>query len=134
MTFLAKPTMALGFGLFFLCAVTCAHFDQITTAPLGLASDWVHGCFLVVGGLISSRDWVKGSPYQIAAWAATASLFFGSVLGNFEEWRSQPLEGGTAGFVAMSQATYLFIVFVLFVVALAGLIASLRAWSATHNR
>jgi hypothetical protein len=74
--------MALAFGLFFLCAVTCAHFDQITTAPLGLAADWAHGGFLVAGGLISSRNWAKGSPYQIAAWAATASLFFGSVLGN----------------------------------------------------
>ena len=43
MTFLGKPTMALAFGLFFLCAVTCAHFDQIATAPLGLAADWAHG-------------------------------------------------------------------------------------------
>ena len=134
MTFLGKPTMALAFGLFFLCAVTCAHFDQITTAPLGLAADWAHGGFLVAGGLISSRDWAKGSSYQIAAWAATASLFFGSALGNFEDWRAQPLEGGTAGLVSMSQGTYLLIVFVLLVVALGGLAASIRAWSTTRDQ
>src|SRR5688572_6388735 len=127
MTFLAKPTMAIAFGLFFLCAVTCAHFDQIFTTPLGITTDWAHGAFLVAGGMISRRDWVNGRVYLIAAWAATASLFLGSVLGNFEEWRAQPLEGGTAGLVSMSQGTYLFIVVVLFIVALGGLMASLRA-------
>ena len=127
MTLLAKPAMALGFGLFFLCAVTCAHFDQITTAPLGITTDWAHGAFLVAGGLISGRNWNNGRPYQIAGWAAAASLFFGSVIGNFEEWRAQSLAGSTAGLVSMSQGTYLVIVGILFIVSLAGLIATIRA-------
>src|SRR5712691_1883023 len=39
MTFLAKPFVALGFGAFFLCAATCAHFDEVATTPLSLGPD-----------------------------------------------------------------------------------------------
>ena len=126
MTFLAKPFVALGFGLFFLCAATCAHFDQIATSPLALVPDWAAGILLVGGGVLSGRDWANRRAYQIAAWAFMASLLFGSVVGNFEEWRSHAPDGGTSGLVSMSQGPYLAIVSILFLVALGGLIASLR--------
>jgi hypothetical protein len=43
MAFMAKPAFALAFGAFFLCAVTCAHFDQLATYPLGVVPDWAAG-------------------------------------------------------------------------------------------
>src|SRR5512145_273335 len=30
--FLAKPTVALGFGAFFFCGFVCTHFDEIMTS------------------------------------------------------------------------------------------------------
>lgn len=59
MAFLAKPIVALGFGAFFFC-----------------------GAFLLIGGFASRRDWTNGYAYQVAGWAAMASLLFGSVVGN----------------------------------------------------
>jgi hypothetical protein len=126
MTFLAKPLVALGFGAFFLCAATCAHFDEIGTSPLSLGPDWAAGVFLVVGAVVSGRDWSKGRMYQIAAWAFMVSLLFGSVVGNIEEWLSNTPDAGSSGLVALSQGPYLAIVSVLFFISLAGLIASLR--------
>jgi len=125
MTFLARPSVALGFGTFFLCAATCAHFDEIAAAPLSLAPDWAAGILLVGGAVISRQDWGSGRPYQIAAWAFMVSLLFGSFLGNFEEWMSQAPDGGTAGLVSMSQGAYFASITILFVLALGGLISSL---------
>jgi hypothetical protein len=125
--FLAKPMVALGFGAFFFCGFVCTHFDEITTSPLPTAPDWVVGAFLLIGGFASRRDWTHGYAYQVAGWAAMASLLFGSVVGNFEEWRAAPLSGDTDGLVSMSQGSYLVAVGFLFAVALGGLIASLRA-------
>jgi hypothetical protein len=51
---LAKPSVALGFGAFFLCAATCAHFDELTVTPLSLGSDWITGVVLMVGGVLSA--------------------------------------------------------------------------------
>jgi hypothetical protein len=127
MTYFSNPLVALAFGLFFLCAVTCAHFDQLTTYPLGVVPDWAAGAFLVGGAVASRRDWTDGRVYQVAAWAFTASLLFASMIGNFEEWRAEATEGGASGLVSMSQGTYVAIVTALFLVALFGLIASLRA-------
>jgi hypothetical protein len=127
MTFLAKPFVALGFGAFFLCAATCAHFDQIATTPLSLGPDWAAGVLLVGGAVISGRDWRTGRAYQIAAWAFMVSLLFGSVVGNFQDWISHSSDAGSSGLVALSEGSYLAIVSVLFFVSLAGLIASLRA-------
>ena len=126
MTFLAKPFVALGFGAFFLCATTCAHFDEIRVTPLSLGPDWVAGIFLVGGAIISSRDWSSGRTYQIAAWAFMVSLLFGSVLGNFQQWESYASNAGSSGLVALSEGSYLVIVSILFVVSLGGLVASLR--------
>ena len=133
MTYLSNPVVALAFGLFFLCAVTCAHFDQVTTYPLAVIPDWAAGVFLVGGAVASRRDWTDGRVYQIAAWAFTASLLFGSMTGNFEQWLAEPTEGGTSGIVSMSQGTYLVIVTALFLVALFGLIASLHSRGARRE-
>jgi len=126
MTFLARPLVALGFGAFFLCAATCAHFDEIGTAPLSLGPDWAAGIFLVGAAVVSRRDWNSGRTYQIAAWAFMASLLFGSALGNLEEWMSNAPDG-SSGLVSLPRGPYVAIVSVLFLVSLAGLIASLRA-------
>ena len=127
MTFLARPAVALGFGAFFLCAATCAHFDQISTAPLSLAPDWAAGFLLVGGAIISGQDWGHGRSYQIAAWAFMVSLLFGSFLGNLEEWVSQSPDAGATGLISVSQGPYLAIITILFVLALGGLISSLAA-------
>jgi hypothetical protein len=127
MTFLAKPLVALGFGAFFLCAATCAHFDQIATTPLSLGPDWAAGAFLVGGAVISGRDWSNGRMYQIAAWAFMVSLLFGSVIGNIQDWVAGASDIGSSGLVALSEGPYLTIVSILFLVSLGGLITSLRA-------
>ena len=129
MAFLAKPIVALGFGAFFFCGFVCTHFDEIMTSPLPTAPDWVVGAFLLIGGFASRRDWTHGYVYQVAGWAAMASLLFGSVVGNFEAWLSDPLSGDADDLVSMTQGSYLAAVSLLFVVALGGLIASLRARS-----
>lgn len=126
MTFLAKPSVALGFGAFFLCAATCVHFDEIASAPLSLAPDWAAGILLVGGAAISGRDWGNGRAYQIAAWAFMVSLLFGSFLGNLEEWVSEAPDAGTTGLVSMSHGPYFAIITILFVLALGGLISSLN--------
>ena len=106
MTFLAKPLVALGFGAFFLCAATCAHFNEISTALLSLGPDWAAGVFLVGGAVLSERKWDSGRHHQIAAWAFMVSLLFGSVLGNIEEWMSNAPDAGASGLVSMSQGPY----------------------------
>ena len=127
MAFLARPIVALAFGAVFFCGFVCTHFDEITTSPLPTAPDWVVGALLLIGGLSSRRDWTSGYVYQVAGWAAMASLLFGSVAGNFGEWMGEPLSGDSDDLVSMSQGAYLAAVATLFVVALGGLIASLRA-------
>jgi hypothetical protein len=128
MAFLAKPIVALGFGAFFFCGFVCTHFAEITTSPLPTAPDWAVGAFLLLGGFASHRDWTSGYAYQVAGWAAMTSLLFGSVVGSFEAWRADPVSG-TDGLVSLSQGSYLAAVALLFVIALGGLIASLRARS-----
>ena len=82
MTFLAKPSAALGFGAFFLCAATCAHFDETL---LSLTSDWTAGVVFVVGGVLSGRSWLRGRQYQVVGWAFMVSLLLRSFLGNLED-------------------------------------------------
>jgi hypothetical protein len=127
MTFLAKPSMALGFGAFFLCAVTCTHFGEIGTNALTLVPDWAAGFAMVGGAAVSRRNWSDGRAYQVAAWAFMVSLLFGSFLGNFDEWLSPgPTDAGT-GLVNLPQGAYFASVGILCVVALAGLVSSLRS-------
>jgi hypothetical protein len=53
MKFLAKPSLALGFGAFFLCAATCAHFDELAAMPasFGLVS-LSQGPYTVIVGVL----------------------------------------------------------------------------------
>jgi hypothetical protein len=125
--FLAKPSVALGFGTFFLCAATCTHFDELGS-PLSLAPDWAAGLFMVGGAVVSGRDWSGGRTYQIAAWAFMVSLLFASFLGNLEAWMASESTGVT-GLVSMSQGPYLASVGILLAVAIGGLISSLRVQS-----
>jgi hypothetical protein len=130
MTFLARPPVALGFGAFFLCAATCAHFDTISPShwlswPL---DDWAAGAFLISGGVLSSRNWTSGRPYQIAGWAFIVSLLFGSFLGDFHDWVSHsPDATGTTGLVTIPEGPYVAFVGALFVLAVGGLVSSLRS-------
>jgi hypothetical protein len=126
--FLAKPSVALGFGLFFICAATCAHFDEISSAPVSLVPDWVAGILLVSAAVISSRDGATGRAYQIAAWAFMVSLLFGSFVGNVEGWATNARDAnGATGLVTMAQGPYVVIVGVLFGIALAGPVTTLRS-------
>ena len=129
MLFFAKPSVALGFGAFFLCAATCTHFDEISSSPLSLIPDWAAGFALVGGAVISGRDWTDGRVYQVAAWAFMLSLVFHSVLGNLEEWLSPDPADVATGLVSLPQGVYLVSVGILCIVALGGLFASLRLQS-----
>jgi hypothetical protein len=126
MRLFAKPAVALGFGAFFLCAATCADFDQVIDMPLSLVPDWTAGVLLIGGAVISGRNWRKGCRYQIAAWAFMVSLLFGSFLANLQDWVSHsPDATGTTGLVALSQGTYVVVVGLLLALALVGLVSSL---------
>jgi hypothetical protein len=126
---LAIPSVALGFGAFFLCAATCTHFDEIGSSPLSLVPDWAAGFAMVGGAFVSSRDWSDGRAYQVAAWAFMVSLLFHSFLGNLEGWLSPGPAEVPTGLVSLSQGPYLASVGILCLVALGGLISSLRSRS-----
>ena len=125
MSLLAKPTVALGFGAFFLCAVACTHFEELGS-PLSMAPDWAAGLFMVGGAVVSRRDWDNGRTYQVAAWAFMVSLLFASFLGNLEGWMASESEGVT-GLVSLPHGVYLASIGILLAVALGGLISSLRS-------
>jgi hypothetical protein len=128
--FLAKPSVALGFGAFFLCAATCIHFDSIVPAnwfswPL---DDWAAALFLIFGGSVAMRNWPKGRAYQVAGWAFLVSLLFGSFLEGLHDWTSgAPDAGGTTGFIVIPQGPFVILVGIVFAIALGGLASSLRA-------
>ena len=125
MVMLAKPSVAIGFGLFFLCAVACTHSDEIISSPLSVVPDWAAGLVLVAAAIVNRRSSVAGRTYQVAAWAFMVSLLFGSFVGNFEEWRSATSEGGR-GLVSLDQGAYLASIGVMCLLAIGGLIASVR--------
>jgi hypothetical protein len=127
MMMLAKPSVALGFGVFFLCAIACTHSSEMFSGPLWLLPDWVAGLAVVVGAVVSKRDWNVGRPYQVAAWAFMLSLLLESFLRNLEEWMdSSPADVGT-DIVSLPHGAYLASIAVLGLVALGALIATLRA-------
>jgi hypothetical protein len=134
MTFLAKPSMAIGFGAFFLCAVTCTHLDEFAT-PLSLVPDLGAGLTLLVGGTLSHRDWGWGRQFQIAAWAFMASLLFASFFGNLSDWlTAAPDATGTSGLVSFSEGTYVALIGVLLTLALAGLVGTLISKDVSSRR
>ena len=127
MMMLAKPSVALGFGVFFLCAVACTHSTEMFSRPLWLLPDWVAGLAVVGGAVVSRRDWNVGRPYQVAGWAFMVSLLLESFLGNLEEWMdSSPADVGT-DIVSLPHGVYLASIGVLGLVALGALIGTLRA-------
>ena len=104
---LAKPSVALGFGVFFLCAVACTHSSETFSSPLSVLPDWMAGLAVVGGAVVSRRDWNVGRPYQAAGWAFMVSLLLESFLGNLEEWMdSSPADVGT-DIVSLRQGVYL---------------------------
>ena len=121
----AHPFVALYFGAFFLCAVTCTHLDDIVTMPLSVVSDFAAGIILIAGSIAGRRNWAQGRPYQIAAWAYITSLLFGSVLGNVQDWVAHTADARETGLIAISQGSYLAIETMLFLFSCLGLASSL---------
>ncbi len=123
---LAKPSVALEFGVFFLCAVACTHSDEILHSPLSVVPDWAAGFVLIGAAILNRRSRVHGRTYQVAAWAFMVSLLFASFVGNFEEWLSASDQHRT-GLFSMAQGSYLAAVGMMCLLATGGLIGSLKA-------
>jgi hypothetical protein len=81
----------------------------------------------VGSAIVSGRDWTVGRVYQVAAWAFMVSLLFGSFLGNLEEFLSPGPADVTTALVTLSPGTYLASVGILCIVAIGGLIATLKS-------
>jgi len=86
MTFLAKPSVAVGFGAFIVCAETCDHWHAIAglswlNMPL---HDWTAGLLLMAVPV------VRGRAYQAAAWAFMLSLLVGAFFGHLELFLGPP--------------------------------------------
>jgi hypothetical protein len=130
MTFLTKPSVALTFGAFMLCAETCNHFDQLLVARSNLLAlpwyDWASGVFLVYAAIQSGRDWATGRPIQIAAWAFVLSLLSNAFIRELKEWRGGSLDGN-GGLVPLHEGAYVLIIGLLATVALGGLVSTIRA-------
>jgi hypothetical protein len=125
MTSFASPILAIGFGAFLLCAETCLHFESLVSLPGSWLSlpihDWVAASFLIYGGVKSRRDWGTGRPYQIAAWAFSASLLCGAFFGHLEEW---PASSAAEGWI--SERAFVIIIGFLFAISLCGLLSTIR--------
>src|SRR5437588_9057906 len=117
----AKPVVALGFAAFFFCGLLCTHLDDVTAAPLGLAGDLLAGVVLLVGGILSGRDWGRGRQYQLVGWSFMASLLFHSVLGNLSEILTHATGAGSSGSVTFSPLAYTAIEAALLMFSLLGL-------------
>jgi len=118
---LARPSVALGFAAFFFCAVLCTHLDDVTAEPLGLAGDLLAGVVLLVGGMLSGRDWSRGRQYQIVGWSFMTSLLFHSVMGNVSDILTHATAIGSSGLVDLSPIAYTSIEAVLLALSSMGL-------------
>jgi hypothetical protein len=122
----AKPPVAIGFAAFFFCGLLCTHLDEVTAAPLGLAGDFLAGVALLVGGILSGRDWAQGRQYQVVGWSFMASLLFHSVLGNLSDVLTHATDAGTTGIVTLSPVAYTAIEAAFLVLSFAGLWTTLK--------
>jgi hypothetical protein len=129
----AKPPVALAFAAFFFCGLLCTHFDELTAAPLGLAGDVLAGVVLLVGGILSGRDWERGQKYQLVGWSFMTSLLFHSVLGNLSEILTHTADSGSSGLVALTPLTYVAIEGVLLILSFAGMWTTLTTKSGVVN-
>lgn len=126
-TYFAKPMVAIAFGAFFLCAETCLHADsvlQFATRPLELpVYDWSAGAFLLIAGVLNQRDWsMVRRQYQAVAWGFMLSLLVGASISMLSEWLMPPDENGW-----LSEGAFLVTVVAMTLVALCGLISTLKA-------
>jgi len=117
----AKPDVALGFAAFFFCALACTHVDDVTAAPLDLGGDLLAGVVLLVGGVLSGRDWGRGRQYQLVGWSFMVSLLFHSVLGNLSDILMNATEGARSGLVILSPVVYTALEALLLAVSTVGL-------------
>lgn len=128
MKFLATPGLAIGFGAFMLCAETCLHAETVlagerTAFDLPLLYDWTAGAFLLTTGVLSQRAWtLTRRQYQAVAWAFMLSLLFGALVSYVQEWLTPPnvIEWG------LSEGGFVAIILALVVVALCGLVSTLK--------
>ena len=126
MNFFAWPAVAIAFGAFFLCAETCLHAEEVlqfASRPLELPLyDWVAGGFLLIAGVLSHREWsTVRRGYQAVAWGFMLSLLTGASLSMLSEWPSPPDESDW-----LSEGAFLTIVVIMTVIALCGLVTTLR--------
>jgi hypothetical protein len=92
MTLLARPQLALGFGIFLALAETCRRWGNWPFLPF-LLDDWIAGLLLIYGAVRARRDWPTGRPYQVAGWAFTSGMLYMSFFGHLEH-RANPQETG----------------------------------------
>jgi hypothetical protein len=124
--YLAKPSLAIAFGAFFLCAETCLHAEsllQFASRPLELpVHDWVAGGFLLTAGLFSRRAWsLPRRQVQAVAWGFMLSLLAGASFDVLGEWLSPPAESSR-----LSEGAFLAIVATMTVIALLALVSTLK--------
>ncbi len=128
MRYFAKPGVAIGFGAFMLCAETCLHAESFlgagaTAFELPLY-DWTAGAFLLTAGAMSQRSsTLTRRQYQAVAWAFMLSLLFGAMVSYVQEWLTPPnvIEWG------ISEGGFVAIILTLVVIALCGLVGTLKA-------
>jgi hypothetical protein len=126
--YFAKPGVAIAFGAFMLCAETCLHAESFLAAEGSAFElplyDWTAGAFLLTTGVRSQRSWtLTRRQYQAVAWAFMLSLLFGAMVSYVQEWLTPPhvIEWG------ISEGAFVAIIIALVVIALCGLVSTLRA-------
>jgi hypothetical protein len=127
-TYFARPAVAIAFGAFMLCAETCLHaesFFAVGATPFELPFyDWTAGAFLLTTGVLSQRSWsLSRRQYQAVAWGFMLSLLFGALLSQLQEWLTPPHDVAWG----ISEGAFLSITVTLVVIALFGLVSTLRA-------
>ena len=128
MSVFARPVTAIIFGAFMLCAETCLHADtlaHVATAPLDLPYyDWTAAGFLLGAGVLSGRRFTDTRrQYQAVAWGFMLSLLTGAFLGSLAEWLTPPASSEWG----ISEAGFVVIIAALMVVALCGMVSTVRA-------
>ena len=86
--------------------------------------DWTAGVFLLTTGVLSQRSWsLSRRQYQAVAWGFMLSLLFGALLSQLQESLTPPDDVAWG----MSEGAFLAIILTLVVIALCGLVSTVRA-------